>query len=156
MNELTLEWEEANRVKTEIISDQQPSKHLGSVRIGRDLADCDIVLGDRTVSRLHIEIFFDKKQHCFKLRNLKGNNNPPLVNGQQIIHDEVALHQGSIIILGRKIIKVIDISITSVNQVYSLKCPACCRALPYDFLISGCPYDGHSLADAISVLNAKK
>lgn len=52
MNELTLEWLEAGRNHTQKIYEQQPSKNPGTVRIGRDSAQCDIVLSHPTVSGL--------------------------------------------------------------------------------------------------------
>ena len=112
MKELTLEWQEEGQHRTQKIYDRQPSINPGTVRIGRDPEQCDIVLTqkERTVSRLHVEIFFNQQQNSFYLRNLKANN-PPVVDGQQLIQGEVRLHQGSTIYLGQMEVKVVAVSL---------------------------------------------
>ncbi|UWU48129.1 hypothetical protein APLC1_2918 [Limnospira platensis C1] len=57
MAELTLEWAEEGRLNSASIRANQPSKHPGVFRIGRDGSRCDLVCVDQTVSGLHIEIF---------------------------------------------------------------------------------------------------
>ncbi|BAZ29122.1 serine/threonine protein kinase [Cylindrospermum sp. NIES-4074] len=103
--ELTLEWLEAGQVRTETIFENQPSINPGKVRIGRDPAQCDIVLSEPTVSGLHIEIFFNSQQQSFYLRSLRENN-PPLVNGQSFPVGEVMLDEGSSIGLGQLNLRV--------------------------------------------------
>lgn len=112
MKELTLEWQEEGQRRTQKIYEQQPSINPGTVRLGRDPDRCDIVLTgkDRTVSRLHVEIFFNKQQNNFYLRNLTANN-PPVVDGQPLLQGEVALHQGSSINLGQMEVKVVAVSV---------------------------------------------
>jgi predicted component of type VI protein secretion system len=114
MNELTLQWQEAGQQKTKTIREQQPSKHYGVIRIGRDHGDCDLVLQHPTVSRSHVEIFFDQKQHSFCLRNLKVGN-PPKIDGKPLIQGEVMLKQGSRIKLGEQEMMVIAIFIAPVS-----------------------------------------
>lgn len=109
MNELTLEWVEAERKHTQKIYSQQPTKNPGTVRIGRDAAQCDIVLSHPTVSRLHVEIFFHE-QRCFRLRNLRMTNSP-IVDGQRLQLSEVELRPNSTIYLGEMQLKVVDISV---------------------------------------------
>ncbi|MEG4590045.1 FHA domain-containing protein, partial [Microcoleus sp. MOSTC5] len=99
MNQLTFEWAEAGQLRIEAISDQQPSKNPGTVRIGRDASLCDIVLSDFTVSPLHAEFFFDPQQQCFYLRNLRATN-PPVVNGLLVPQGQVMLDEGTTIQLG--------------------------------------------------------
>ncbi len=108
MNELTLAWHDAGQNKTQKISDQQPSKNPGSVRIGRDPQKCDILMSDPTVSGLHVEIFFNQPQKSFYIRNLRPSN-PPIINGQQLVDGEVALSQASTIYLGQ-----LQLTVTSV------------------------------------------
>ena len=110
MNELTLEWLEAGRNHTQKIYSQQPSKNPGTVRIGRDSAQCDIVLSHPTVSGLHVEIFFHQEQRCFHLRNLRITNSP-IVDGQRLQLEEVELRLNSTIYLGEMQLKVVDISV---------------------------------------------
>jgi predicted component of type VI protein secretion system len=114
MNALTLQWQDAGQQKTQQISDRQASKNPGTFRIGRDPLQCDLVLSDATVSRLHIEIFFHQQQQNFYIRNLKPGN-PPLVDGQQLFHGEMPLRQGSVIRLGQKTeIKVIAVASNAI------------------------------------------
>ena len=115
-HELTLEWVEAGQLRTQIISDQQPSKNPGTVRIGRDPAQCDVVLSEPTVSGLHVEIFFNPQQQRFYLRNLRQTN-PPIVDGRSLPTGEVAINQGSSLHLGQMDLKVKAISL----QQYSVR-----------------------------------
>ena len=109
MNALTLQWYDVGQKKIQQISDRQASKNPGTFRIGRDPLQCDMVLSDGTVSRLHIEIFFHPQQQNFYIRNLKPGN-PPLVDGQQLFNGEMPLKQGSTIRLGQQTeIRVADI-----------------------------------------------
>jgi FHA domain len=110
MNELTLEWLEAGRKHTQKIYEQQKSKNPGTVRIGRDIAQCDIVLSHPTVSGLHVEIFFQEKLHCFYIRNLRMSNSP-IVDGQHLYDEEVQLLPNSNIYLGEMHLKVVDVSV---------------------------------------------
>jgi predicted component of type VI protein secretion system len=175
MNELTLQWQEAGRTRTETIHDQQPSKNPGTVRLGRDPARCDFVFSDPTVSGLHVEIFYHPQQHFFALRNLRISN-PPVVDGRQIIQDEVRLSQGSTIYLGQVAVTVIAVSLFTANagipptilvspqafvasnqptraiESYGLQCPHCYRTSPYERIDLGCQWCGTSLAAAVSVL----
>ncbi len=110
MNAITLQWHDVDQEKTLQISDRQASKNPGTFRIGRDPLQCDLVLNDATVSRLHIEIFFHQQQQNFYIRNLKPIN-PPLVDGQQLFNGEMPLKQGSTICLGQQTeLKVADIT----------------------------------------------
>ena len=111
MNQLILEWQESGQVKTHTIEDQQTTYHPGTFRIGRDPAQCDLVLADERVSRLHIEIFFLPDWQRFYLRNLKPQN-PPRIDGGLLVEGEVALNQDNIISLGQTELKVINIVIT--------------------------------------------
>lgn len=117
MNALTLQWYDAGQNKTQKIFEQQPSKNPGTVRIGRDPVRCDIVLTHPTVSGLHVEIYFQPQHKRFYIRNLRGEQNPPLIDGKQLIQGELPLNEGSIIYLGQMHLKVIAISITASNSV---------------------------------------
>ncbi|HIK07184.1 MAG TPA: FHA domain-containing protein [Trichormus sp. M33_DOE_039] len=109
MNSLTLQWYDAGQNYTQQIYEQQPSKNPGTIRIGRDKLQCDIVLIPGTVSRLHVEIYFNSQQQSFYIRNLQPNN-PPLVDGQQLIQGDRPLNQGSIVYLGQ-----VKLQVTAVN-----------------------------------------
>ena len=179
MAELTLTWTEQHQHRSQTIVAQQPSKHPGTVRIGRDPARCDIVLTDPTVSGLHIEIFFNSQQQNFYLRNLRSTN-PAVVDGKVITTGEVSLRQGSTIYLGQIALTVVTVNsasfgvpativipsqpVKSINQPrlpitqdYGLRCPnsKCSKTSPYIRLELGCPWCGTSLAAAASVLISK-
>ncbi|MDF5710765.1 MAG: FHA domain-containing protein [Nostoc sp. S4] len=109
MNALTLQWHDAGEDKTQNIYEQQPSKNPGTVRIGRDPQRCDIVLNNPTVSGLHIEIFFHTLQQGFYVRNLRSQN-PPLVDGRQLVQGEMPLADGTSISLGQIQLKVTSVS----------------------------------------------
>jgi predicted component of type VI protein secretion system len=155
MSELTLEWKEALKIRTEKILDQQPSKNPGTVRLGRHPDLCDILFSeDEKISRLHAEIFFNREQNSFYLRKLPEGKRPLIVDGKIIIHDEAPLREGSMIILGETEIKVVAVS---VDIAYGLICPNIkCRnpdkrrIVDPKHLLEGCPWCGTSLAAAQS------
>jgi hypothetical protein len=181
MNALTLQWHDAGQQITRKIYEQQPTKNPGTVRIGRDPVRCDIVLGNPTVSGLHIEIYFYPEMLGFFIRNLRSQN-PPLVDGQQLIQGEMLLKQGSIICLGQMELKVIAVDIIGIpatilappqppvaqlqiqaghqypptppikQAVYAIECPKCHRISPYEHQHLPCRWCGTSLAAGMSVL----
>ncbi len=175
MCELTLEWLQAGQLRRETIRHPQLSKSPGTVRLGRNPEECDIILTDPTVSGLHVEIFFNPSSQTFCLRNLR-HTNPPVVDDRQIVAAEVPLRQGSIIALGQLELKVVEISLEKPNNgipptillppqppaaanqpapgtvSYGLECPKCHRVSPYERLEWGCQWCGTSLAAATSVL----
>ncbi|NES19681.1 MAG: FHA domain-containing protein [Symploca sp. SIO3E6] len=158
MPELTLNWQEKQQNISKKIFHQQYSKHPGTVRLGRDPAQCDLVFSDLTVSGLHVEIFFDSAKHAFVLRNLRESN-PPLVDGRAITYEEPLLHQGSTIYLGEVKLQVSEMELgepeghTLPKQVsYGLQCPNCGRHSSYDRIALGCQWCGTSLTSAISVV----
>ncbi|MDY7014712.1 MAG: FHA domain-containing protein, partial [Cyanobacteriota bacterium] len=114
MPELILEWREGDRIKTQTLRDRQASKNPGTVRIGRDPLRCDIVIGDPTVSGLHVEIYFTPQPPQFILRNLRPSN-PPLVNGRALPAGEVILGLGSTLQLGQIQIAVVALHLAGVN-----------------------------------------
>lgn len=170
MNELTLEWTESGHLQTYTIQEQQPSKNLGVVRLGRDPARCDVILSHPTVSGLHVEIFFNSSLLVFQIRNLRDSN-PPVIDGKILRDGEATLRVGSSIYLGQVELKVRSIS--EVSRVpptvllppqwmetqpptgpveYGLKCSKCSHISPYSQLELGCPWCGTSLAAAVSVV----
>jgi hypothetical protein len=118
MQELTLEWLDAGKALLAKILERQPSKNPGTVRIGRDPAQCDIVLSDPTVSGLHVEIFFNPQQQRFYLRNLRQTN-PPIVDGRSLTTGEVAINQGSSLRLGQMELRVKAITLQQYPAGYT-------------------------------------
>ena len=180
MNALTLQWYDAGQDIVQNIYEQQPSKNPGTVRIGRDPMRCDILVSHPTVSGLHVEIFFHTQHQCFYIRNLRSPN-PPTINGQQLVHGEMPLNEGSIIYLGQAKLQVTHIAINNIpatiltppqpsvqlrhnhqppiapvppQGVYGLECPKCYKVSPVENLQIGCPWCGTSLAASVSVLVA--
>lgn len=176
MNEITLEWQDGSQLRREVISQGQPSKNPGTVRLGRDPARCDIVLLHPTVSGLHVEIFFSLQQDCFKVRNLRGESNPPMIDGKLLPQGEISLLEGSTLCLGQLVLNVIEVSseiaptiilpplgvvgspspnpvITpTVPSTYGLKCPNCGHISPFEKQNQPCDQCGHFLVNAESVL----
>ncbi|MEH2329279.1 FHA domain-containing protein [Nostoc sp.] len=180
MNALTLQWHDAGQDKTQNIYEQQPSQNHGTVRIGRDPLRCDIVLSHPTVSGLHVEIFFHHQQQRFYIRNLRSQN-PPVVDGRQLVQGEMPLTEGTSISLGQIKLNVTSVSTGSIPAtillppnpainlghrhhpptpsapppgVYGLECPKCHKVSPGENLQIGCHWCGTSLAAAVSVLVA--
>lgn len=118
MHHLTLEWVIANQNLSQTVSLEQSTRVPGTIRIGRDIALCDVVLRhpdpaiEKTVSGLHIEIFLDRNTNNFYLRNLTRDRQPPkqpnpvVVDGKKVIMEEVPLRAGSQIRLGRMALTV--------------------------------------------------
>ena len=123
LHELTLEWFEGEQHRAQVIRERQPSKNPGTFRIGRDPAACDLVLSEPTLSRLHVEIFFNPQQQCFYLRSLRESN-PPMVNGQSLPTGEVVLNQGSSLRLGQMELKVTAITLKQYPVEAELNQPA--------------------------------
>lgn len=156
MSELTLEWSENGHLHRHLYTEHQPTKRPGVYRIGRDPARCDLVLRDRSVSALHVEIFLNSSQQSAGIRNLRASN-PPLVDGRQLVSGDSPLQQGSRINLGRVEIIISLLQFTAAQNLdYGLKCPnpACGKVAAYDSIMlqSGCPWCGFSLAAADSVV----
>lgn len=178
MNRLMLEWVEASQVRNQTLTDPQSTKNPGTFRIGRDPAQCDLVIQHPTVSKLHIEIFFVSQLPGFYLRNLRETN-PPLVDQQRVTQSPVELHSGATIRLGEVDLIVRDVQLVAglastvvavpaaipspaqviqpfaqpiVELSYGLQCPKCNRVSPYEHLEVGCAWCGTSLASAHSAL----
>jgi Inner membrane component of T3SS, cytoplasmic domain len=110
MRELTLSWIEAGQPKTAIVRDGN-GKHSGTFWLGRHPDECDILLNDPSVSRLHVEIFFDPIRNGFYLRKLPQGRLDPVVDGRSIQVGEAELKLGSQISLGATAIAVTAISV---------------------------------------------
>lgn len=162
MSELTLQWSEAGQIKTYRIVEGQPTKVAGVFRIGRDPSQCDLVLPERSVSGLHVEIFFRSDYHQVSIRNLRFRN-PPLIDDYQLINGEALMHLGSRLTLGRVELLVQSLTFSHPSagaplpaSSYGLKCPNpnCGKVSAYsqEILQQGCPWCGFSLAAANSVV----
>ncbi|MBV5260074.1 FHA domain-containing protein [Synechococcus moorigangaii CMS01] len=169
MEQLTLEWSIQSQRYHYIFTHDSPTKISDKLRIGRDPARCDIVFADRSVSSLHVEIFFSATRDAALIQNLRPSN-PPLVNGDRLTEGTAPLFQGSQIQLGHIQLRVAQLVLPIQANVpprvpalspvatYGLKCPnpTCGKVSKYDdqILKQGCPWCGFSLAAANTVLVA--
>ncbi|MEA5570568.1 FHA domain-containing protein [Calothrix sp. UHCC 0171] len=101
ISKITLEWQEGNQNKSCTISSAQQTKVPGIIRIGRDPAQCDIMIQDPTnkVSRLHAEIIFNANNNSFYIRNATINQGQPniiLVNEKPIQEEEILVSHSQI------------------------------------------------------------
>jgi predicted component of type VI protein secretion system len=158
MYKLTLEWMEGNQGRSQTFTSTQATKHQGTIRIGRAREQCDLVLSEteRSLSRLHVEIFLNTSTNNFWVRNLTqdqppAKRNPVIVDGQKILDGEVELKVGSQIQLGKIALKIsaIEQLQSEINQashppVYGVKCPSG-HILPYDYLGLFCPHCGKGI-----------
>ncbi|TVQ16686.1 MAG: FHA domain-containing protein [Leptolyngbya sp. DLM2.Bin15] len=178
MNRLTLEWVEHEQRKSFTVTDQMLTKQVGRVRLGRDPSRCDLVLSHPTVSGLHVELFYDPLRSAFYVHSLRPSN-PPLLNHRPVLEEEQPLTEGDRLCLGLVEIHIGTIVLETVAptivttpvvehsgdttlplkpskptapSAYGLKCPRCGQVSSYDYLKSGCPWCGASLAAANSVL----
>jgi len=150
MPSLTLEILEGIRSRSLTLSLEQTNSPE-VIRIGRSVADCDVVLKDKKVSRLHAEIFFKKQEYTFYLRNLtsfrpNSQPNPVWVNHQTIINQEVVLLPQTQIQLGQILLKVVT---TDIPQ-NGIKCVNG-HAVPYTYGGYFCPHCGSFLESGNTV-----
>lgn len=109
MSVIVLEWQENGRTHRRQMSLSTPTS---VIRLGRDPNVCDIVFTDPTVSGLQAEIASDG-QGVF-LRCLRESN-PPWVDGQRLGAMPVPLQTGSVIRLGRTVVKVVSVGAEPVG-----------------------------------------
>jgi len=122
-HKLTLQWVDKNRqTKNQTILENQLTKNQNVFRIGRDAQKCDLIFPEViTVSREHIDIFFNPQDKGFYLRSLRENNSPE-IDGQKInTTTEIALKQGNTIKLGELILKVVEVGTMESNTNSSNK-----------------------------------
>ncbi len=107
MSSLTLKWSEKGQICIRTLNSQQASHARGVIRIGRNPAICDLVLSDRSVSGVHVEIFWYKTQ-CY-IRNLRASN-PPMVDGVSLAQDIRQLYLHSRVRLGHVELDIIELA----------------------------------------------
>ncbi|MFM7546105.1 MAG: FHA domain-containing protein [Synechococcales cyanobacterium] len=157
MYSITFEWIENEQLRSVKIHMDGKTKNPHAIRIGRDDQQCDLALpqSEKTVSRLHLEIF-QPDVGSFYLRNLTKTNppekrNPAIVDGQLIMEQEVPVQVGTQVQVGKLTITLKAIQTTQAKApvkpapVYILKCNnlRTPHELPLEFTGSNCPYCGH-------------
>ncbi|MEM6402658.1 MAG: FHA domain-containing protein [Cyanobacteria bacterium P01_D01_bin.116] len=159
MYKIILEWIEEGRQRSQAISSEDNTKEKGKIFIGRDENRCDIVLpvGEKTISRLHVVIFYDSQKNCFFLRNLTSDRpkpNPAIVDGKQIVLEQTSISSGSVIQLGKISLRIKQLDIIKSKQSYGLKCRQCGHKIPFGYIGDFCPYCGYSLqADSTIIVS---
>lgn len=158
MYRLTLEWQEDTRNCSQTLSAQDQTKQAGAIRIGRDRERCDVVLQhpdrniERTVSGLHLELFWNEAEQRIYVRNLTRDRippNPALVDGQTVIDQELPIAENSNIKLGKMTVrvKVLELESHQVHQQqpvranrFVCKCtnPKGAHILPADYSLLTC------------------
>lgn len=166
MKELVLTWN--NGTQSRIVRSNQPGIVTNRFRIGRDPLTCDLVLPsvtqeDLSVSKLHVELYFDPDRDRFYLHNLKGASNPPKLYGQLVYDAPVAIDQNGVLQLGKRefvIALVVSEEVTAPRtaplestspEIKPLVCPHCHTGYTYEDYgqVNGrCPNDGFPLHGA--------
>ncbi|MBW4662990.1 MAG: FHA domain-containing protein [Chroococcus sp. CMT-3BRIN-NPC107] len=152
MHKIALEWVEEGRNRSQAFTFDKPNEQ--PIRIGRDERQCDVIIKDlaKTVSGLHVEIFFDTAKYTFYLRNLTKNRdkpNPAWVNGQKVVEEDTALKHRAIIQLGKMTLTAnVTSDMPEDTPVNGLKCHVCGHVSPQSSLSLVCQWCGTSLASA--------
>jgi predicted component of type VI protein secretion system len=176
MYRFTLEWLESSQLRSKTVSVAEVEQLETIFRIGRDEQQCDIVVNDETstVSRLHAEILFKSEDNRLYLRNFTGGRSQPnlvIVDRQKILNQEIVLHPGSEIQLGKLKLKVklLKIALPSVSQPqisqpqvnqpsqqqeYGLQCING-HQVSYDHVGLFCPFCGTALQAVDTVIIAR-
>ncbi len=134
LHKITLEWVEEGRNRSQTFSFDKPSEP--PIRIGRDESQCDVIVKDpaKTISGLHVEIFFATSKNTFYLRNLTKNRdkpNPAWVNGQKVVGEEVVLSRRAMIQLGKIALSAnVTPDAPEDAPVNGLKCHVCNHVSP--------------------------
>ena len=154
MSRLILEWQENQQALTEMINGEKATRNMPTT-IGRN-PSCDIRLNDRskTISGVHIGIFFELTTNNFYLLNLtcdRPQPNPAIIDGRKIFTEEVILHTGSKIQLGKEVklqVKAIEKQVQRKSKCSHPKTP---HVLPLEYLHGNCPIDGSVVMEEVEV-----
>ncbi len=158
MYRITLEWSDTNKVRTKTITAENQTHAPQKIIIGRGSKDvCDVVLKHqnpqtlKTVSHVHLELFYDQNQNCLLARNLTQNRQPPkrpnpiIIDGQKIIKEVVKINEGSQIKLGKIVLTVKVLELEKPNQQFMVQCsnPEHTHTLEAEYEGLNCPICGY-------------
>jgi len=157
MYRITLAWQEKDRIRTRTIADDDYTLYPNKIIVGRgDENECDITLHHldpeiiRTVSLIHLEIFYDQETNKFLGKNLTKNRQPPkrpnpiIIDGKKIINDIVEIKQNSVLKLGKITMVVRNIELPENKGKYIIKCSGPQKhSLSMEYEGSNCPYCGY-------------
>ena len=109
MAKVTLAWTERGERATKTLEiSAETNKHPGSIRIGRDPEQCDILLDCGRVSRLHAEISCDLVNRQCHLRNCRDAN-PIYVDGKPLKTGTAILQTGTTFTLGTQHLEILRV-----------------------------------------------
>lgn len=153
---ITLAWQENKEIRTRTIAQSDRTIQPHKIIIGRSEKECDIVLKHsdpmtiRTVSKTHLEIFYDQQQNKFLAKNLTQNRQPPkkpnplIIDGKKIIYETIEIHKNTIIKLGKITMVVRNIELPDHNGEYVIRCSGPKKhILTPEYEGLNCPYCGY-------------
>lgn len=154
MTNLLLEWQENQQILTRIINGGKATRSKPTT-IGRN-PSCDIQLNDvfKTISGIHVGIFFDSITNNFYLLNLTRNRpqpNPAIVDGKKVLTEEVILHTGTKIQLGKEVKLQVKAIEKQVQRKSKCSHPKTTHILPFEYLHGNCPMDGSVVMEEVEV-----
>ncbi len=93
------------------------------ITIGRS-SQCDIILSDASISRVHAEIYLNNGQYIYADKSSNGSN----IGGQIIINKKVVIAPGTLVLLSNriplpwdKVYSLLSTSSYRVNEVQTVK-----------------------------------
>ncbi|MBE9221262.1 FHA domain-containing protein [Cyanobacterium stanieri LEGE 03274] len=157
MYSVTLAWQENREIHTRTITENDYTLRPQRIIIGRgEEKECDIILKHsdptiiKTVSKTHLEIFYDQEKNKLFAQNLTKNRQPPkqpnpiIINGKKIIHDILEIHKKTVIKLGKITLVVRNIELPDRTGEYIVKCSGQKKhILPPEYEGLNCPYCGY-------------
>ena len=150
MPSLTLEILQGDKPRS-ITFSPEPTQSDRKFIIGRHRENCDLVLKDKKVSRLHAEIFFKQDEAAFYLQNLTARRsdakpNPVWVNNS-LVDGAVVLAVATQIKLGQVLLKVtaVDLPQNGIKCING-------HTVPYTYQGYFCPHCGSFLESGSTIV----
>lgn len=151
MPRLTLEILQENETRSVTFSLTE-TKEKDLIIIGRDRQNCDLVLQDKRISRIHGKIWFQEIESTFYLQNLtyerpRDQPNPIWVNNSLVMKEKIALFKDTQIKLGKVLLKVVAVDIPQ-NGIECING----HTVPYTYQGYFCPHCGSFLESGNTVV----
>lgn len=160
MYSLKFEWVDQERTYTQTISDTDKTLFHHKIIIGRGNAqECDVtiqhsnILTLKTVSKKHLEIFYNADNRTFWAKNLTATYKPPkkpnpiVIDGKKIVTEVAPIEEHSEIKLGKVTITVTKMGIAdkgNSEKQYIVKCSGPEQhSLDLKYQGLNCPYCGY-------------
>ena len=160
MYSIKFEWVDQERTYTQTISDADKTLFNHKIIIGRGNAqECDITIKHcnimtlKTVSRKHLEIFYNSDDGTFWAKNLTATYKPPkkpnpiMIDGKKIVTEVASIKEHSEIKLGQVTVKVKTLDISDKDnseKQYIVQCSGPEKhSLDIKYQGLNCPYCGY-------------